>query len=159
MEVERTSLPYSCNISSLQEWLYNNSTFNIDGLCLNTETVLLNTHTHRQTHICSVTSSALLSAEQMQRPARQLAACYDFLWALYEGSSWVHPGSEDSNKMCEQEHIKCTRSVHVWTCACVFACVVRQWVTFPAPITFPEKEKGKKTTTKNTKPTISIITW
>lgn len=101
---------------------------------------------HRQTHICSVTSSVLLSVEQMRGPARQLVACDDFLWALYGGSSWVHPGLGDRNKTCEQERQKCTRSVHVHQCryTCTCACVSRQWETFAAPIMFPEKGKGKK---------------
>lgn len=78
------------------------------------------THTQRQTYICSVTSSVLLSAEQMQGPARQLVACDDFLWALYGGSSWVHPGLGGRKKTCEQEHQKCTLSVHM--CADVGLC-------------------------------------
>lgn len=57
----RGNLTSSCNFISLQERLYNShSTFSIDGLCLNTGTVLLTMHTHthteRQTHICFVTS-------------------------------------------------------------------------------------------------------
>lgn len=110
---------------------------------------------HRQTHICSVTSSVLLSVEQMRGPARQLVACDDFLWALYGGSSWVHPGLGDRNKTCEQERQKCTRSVHVHQCryTCTCACVSRQWETFAAPIMFPEKGKGKKRALpKNAKP-------
>lgn len=53
LSAERISLPHSCNISSLQERLCNNnSTCNIDGLWLNTERVLLHTHTHTaNTHL------------------------------------------------------------------------------------------------------------
>lgn len=123
------------------------------------------TRTQKQTHICSVTSSVLLSAEQMQGPARQLVACDDFLWALYGGSSWVHPGLGDSNKMCE-EHQKFTCFVHM--CADVGLCahvpVLLGSEPFShTPIMFPEKGKRKKTALpKNAKlrhPPPLSLTW
>ena len=108
------------------------------------------THTHRQTHICSVTSSVLLSAEQMQGPARQLVACDDFLWALYGGSSWVHPGLEDSDKMCEQEHQKCTHLVYVCTCACACCSAVSHFsLTYRVS---SERKRKKEHCLKNPKP-------
>lgn len=68
----------------------------------------INAHTHVHAHtkgICSVTSSALLSAEQMQQPARQLVACDNFLRALCDESSWVPLGSERGKK-CVNKRVK-----------------------------------------------------
>lgn len=63
----------------------------------------MHTRAHTHTSICSVTSSALLSAEQMQQPARQLVVCDDFLWALCDESSWVPLGSEREENMWTRE--------------------------------------------------------
>lgn len=93
------------------------------------EGAVKHTHTQANAHLlCSVTSSVLLSAEQMQRPARQLDACDDFLWALYGASSWLHTGTGDGNKTCEQEHqnllSRFTRVRMLLMCSlCVCVCV------------------------------------
>lgn len=150
LEVEQILLPHSCNISSLQEWVCNNnSTCNINGLCLNTERVLLNTHIHiyRQanTHLLrDFISSAFCWADAGACQAISRLRWFS-LSPLWRESSWVYPSLWDSD-ICVWTGASqiYSRGSRVQMCVCVF-CVVRQWAPFAAPIMFPERRKGSTT--------------